>query len=133
MSGPTHPLSFLARSTDAATSQRETPSLLDELHGIEGLLDRPPTREALLTQLFELEMEIAREHHRQQVAEHEFDLERRERSEQQTRCLRWLRVGLAYAIGALVLVAVAVAVFAVIGGRIDPLELLPTRGWPGRG
>jgi hypothetical protein len=39
----------------------------------------------------------------------------------------WLRVGLMYAIGILVVVAVAVAVISVITGRIDPVELLPPR------
>jgi len=120
-------MSFLSPSGDRAAPPGETPSLLDELKGIQELLDRPRSRETLLTQLFELEMDIAREHHRQQIAEHTFDLQRRQRRERQAECVRWLRVALAYAVGLLVIVAVAVAVIAVIAGRIDPLDLLPPR------
>jgi hypothetical protein len=124
---PPRTLQSLLTPGSEAERPRETPSLLDELHGIQELLDRPASRETLLAQVFEFALEAARDHHRQQVAEHAFELDERRRRAQQDACQRWLRIAVAYALGVLVIVAVAVAVVSVIAGRINPLELLPPR------
>jgi hypothetical protein len=82
---PPRTLQSLLTPGSEAERPRETPSLLDELHGMQELLDRPASRETLLAQVFEFALEAARDHHRQQVAEHAFELDERRRRAQKMR------------------------------------------------
>jgi hypothetical protein len=105
---------------------------MDELNAIEERLGRdgdPASRQARAAQLFDLAIQAARDHHDQQAAEHELELERQRRQERHAACMRRLEIAVAHAVGILLIVTIAAVVIAVVAGRVDPLDLLlPPRG-----
>ena len=129
MTEPTRALlSLLTPGRSPSEGLRNTPPLLDELRAIQELIERPETsREGFACQVQTFALDVAREHHRQQVEEYAFEFEQRRRNARQAGVVRWLEIALACAIVVLLIVAVAAIAVAVAAGDVDPLDLLPPR------